>query len=421
MLRFLPTAARRARGVRRASEPPQMMKGMLVLELASVLAGPSAGQFLAELGAEVIKVENAGTEGDVTRKWKLVGEEVEQGVTAYFSCANLGKRSLAVDARKEEGLRLIQRLAAKADVVVASYKPGDAEKLRLDPVTLRELNPRLVYGQITGYGLKDPRPGFDAVIQAECGLQYMNGEPDSPPTKMPVAMTDLLASHQLKQGILLALWQRDRTGEGCVVDVSLMESGVSALANQGTGYLLAGAVPQRLGSDHPSICPYGSVFETGDGKPLVLGIGADAQWRQLCDLLGAPELGTDPRFKTNPLRVQHRAECKAQVAALIKAQPSRAALLRGLAERRVPGGAVNDMSAVFEEPLAQGVVVRGEGAEAQGIRQAVCSYHGMPPQGSIRPPPGYGAHSAEVLREHLGIPVSEFDRLAEAGVVVRGS
>jgi crotonobetainyl-CoA:carnitine CoA-transferase CaiB-like acyl-CoA transferase len=188
----------------------------------------------------------------VTRTWKLPAE-VEAGcnggVTAYFSCCNVGKKSIAVDIRKESGLACVRKLAASADVVVASYKPGDAEK-RVDADTLRKLNPGLVYAQITGYGLEDSRPGYDAVIQAESGFQYMNGPPgnfpEASPTKMPVALMDLLAAHQLKQAVLLALWDRERQGDGSgsFVQVSLLQAGISALANQATGYVLADAIPE---------------------------------------------------------------------------------------------------------------------------------------------------------------------------------
>mmetsp|Transcript_7376 Transcript_7376/g.26964 ORF Transcript_7376/g.26964 Transcript_7376/m.26964 type:complete len:274 (+) Transcript_7376:464-1285(+) len=245
---------------------------MRVLELASVLAGPSTGQFLAELGADVIKVENRKTRGDVTRGWRLPGEPSE-GPSAYFKSCNLGKRSLALDAAGQSGRDLCRKLALASDVVLASYKPGDAEKLGLDATSLRAEEPRLVYAQITGYGLNDPRVGYDALIQAEAGFTHMNGEPGERgrPTKMPVALVDLLAAHQLKEAILLALWRRDRTGEGSHVHVSLMGAAVASLANQATGYLCAGKVPQRMGSDHPSISPYGSAFDDRDGQSYLSG------------------------------------------------------------------------------------------------------------------------------------------------------
>jgi crotonobetainyl-CoA:carnitine CoA-transferase CaiB-like acyl-CoA transferase len=231
-----------------------LMAGIKVIELANVLAGPTVCQFLAELGADVVKIENTTTQGDVTRTWQLPTEKSnDTTVTSYFSCCNVGKKSVALDLRDPRGLDIVHRMVREADIVVASYKPGDAEKLSVDYDTLKALNPLLVYAQINGYGSADARAGYDAVIQAESGFQYMNGT--TSPTKMPVALVDLLAAHQLKEGILGSMWKRERDGVGNVITVSLMQSAVSALANQGTGFLRAHAVPQRIGSDHPSICP----------------------------------------------------------------------------------------------------------------------------------------------------------------------
>uniref|UniRef100_A0A7S1VZ21 Formyl-CoA transferase n=1 Tax=Alexandrium catenella TaxID=2925 RepID=A0A7S1VZ21_ALECA len=402
-------------------QPP--LAGFRVLELASVLAGPSVGQFLAELGADVVKVENCRTRGDVTRGWKLPGDKPD-GPTAYFSSCNLGKRSIALDASKPRGQAICRQLAAKSDVVVASYKPGDAEKLGLDAKVLRSENPRLIYAQITGYGLDDPRVGYDALIQAEAGFTFMNGEPgpDRLPTKMPVALVDLLCAHQLKEAILLALWQRDRTGGGSHVHASLMGAAVASLANQATGYLCAGAVPQRMGSDHPSICPYGTTFYDRDGQPLVLAVGADAQFRALCEILGCAEMGTDPNYAKNADRVARRAELTAVLADRIKTW-ARADLLSRLNERKVPAGAIADMPTVFGSPQAQALVVRaaepaaeaGQG-RALGLRQVAWRGGHAEELPAPRGPPLYGQHTAEVLGD-LGIPEAELKELVAEGVV----
>lgn len=392
-----------------SSTPP--LAGLRVLELASVLAGPSVCQFFAELGADVIKIENRRTHGDVTRGWHLLGERVEGGVSAYFSSCNLGKRSVSLDASVPKGRDLCQRLAAASDVVVASYKPGDAEKLGLDAATLRANNSRLIYAQITGYGLDDPRVGYDALIQAEAGFTFMNGEPGDAgqPTKMPVALVDLLAAHQLKEAVLLALLRRDRTGEGAHVHVSLMGAAVASLANQATGYLRAGKIPQRLGSDHPSICPYGTQFSDRDGQPLVLAVGADSQFRTLCQILGCPELADDERYAKNVARVKHRTELTALLAQRIKGR-SRSELLAELSARKVPAGAVADMAAVFKSPQAEALVVRGgaAGDEALGLRQVAWIGDGASDVAPRRPP-RYGEHTAEVLIELLGLPLSEVE------------
>lgn len=407
------------RGVATEVSAGSPLAGLRVLELASVLAGPTVGQFLGELGADVIKVENQRTRGDVTRGWKLKGDP-DNGVTAYFSCCNLGKRSIALDAGGLRGQTLCKQLASKSDVVIASYKPGDAEKFGLDAGSLRSLNPRLVYAQITGYGLEDSRVGYDALIQAEAGFTFMNGEPgtEGRPTKMPVALVDLLAAHQLKEAILLALLQRERTGNGAHVHVSLMAAAVSSLANQATGFVLAGAVPQRMGSDHPSICPYGTAFNDRDGEPLVLAVGTDSQFRALCEVLGLDGLASDQRYAKNVDRVAHRSELKALIADCIS-KWARADLLSQLAETNVPVGAIADMRTVFETPQAQELLVRsGEGCSSKvlGLRQV--AWLGDDAATALpRRPPRYGEHTAEILKEVLGLQAAEVDNLVQEGIV----
>lgn len=393
------------------------LAGLRVLELASVLAGPSVGQFLGELGADVVKVENKKTRGDVTRGWRLPGEQVSSAaISAYFSSCNLGKQSVAIDAAAPQGRDICRRLAAASDIVIASYKPGDAEKLGIDAKTLRAEHPRLIYAQITGYGLDDPRVGYDALIQAESGFTFMNGEPgpERQPTKMPVALVDVLTAHQLKEAILVALYKRERTGEGAHLHVSLYAGAVTSLVNQGTGYLRAGKVPQRMGSEHPSIVPYGTAFKDENGQPLVLAVGADSQFRSLCTILEHPELGTDERYATNVARVAHRAELVSLLSDLISKR-SRADLLTKLNERRVPAGAIADMSTVFKTPQAEALVVRDQSAgDALGIRQVGWLGDGVAtssPAGC----PGYAEHTAEVLAG-LGFSKEDVDELVASGV-----
>lgn len=364
-----------------------IFKDMLVLELASVLAGPSVGQFFAELGARVIKIENAATQGDVTRRWKVSSEPADTDTPAYFCAANWGKQSLPLDLTKQDDLRQLYELAEQAEVVIASYKPGDAEKLKVDYSTLSQLNPRLIYGHITGYGPDDVRAGYDAVVQAESGFMYLNGEPGGAPTKMPVALIDILTAHQLKEGLLVALLHRERTGKGRLVQVSLLAAAVSALANQGTGYLVAGHNPQRLGSGHPSIVPYGSVYTTSDRKQLVLAIGDDRQFGKLCAALGVPETADNSKYSTNYNRVQHRAEVNELLRTLIL-QQEREPLLQKLQEQHVPAGAVNTIPEVFELPQAQDMLLRHQGVKP-GIRQVAFELAGQE-RDEITPPPGYG-------------------------------
>jgi len=366
------------------SEP--VFKDLLVLELASVLAGPSVGQFFAELRARVIKVENAATKGDVTRTWKLKTEDATTDVPAYFSAVNWGKTSLALDLTQQQDLEQLYTLVAQADIVIASYKPGDAEKLKVDYATLQGINPRLIYGHITGYGTDDARAGYDAVVQAESGFMYLNGQADGPPTKMPVALMDVLTAHQLKEGLLVALLQRERTGKGQLVQVSLLAAAVSALANQATNYLVAGHHPQRMGSDHPNIVPYGSVYTSKDQKPLVLAIGDDRQFRRLCEVLGAPALADNPKFSSNYNRVQHREEINQQLRQLIALQ-NREPLLLALYRQQVPAGAVNTVAEVFELPQAQSMLLHSASAKP-GVRQVAFRLAGQETVPLV-PPPGY--------------------------------
>ena len=261
-----------------------MFHELKVLELASVLAGPSVGQFFAELGAEVIKVENIHTGGDVTRTWKVKNEETDDR-SSYFCSVNWGKKSIAVDLNRKEGKAIIYKLVEKSDIVIASYKSGDAEKLGVDYKTLSSLNPHLIYGQISGFGSSNPRVGYDAVIQAEAGFMFLNGEPDGPSLKMPVALMDILAAHHLKEGILLALLRKNQTGKGDFLEVSLLQAAVSSLANQATNWLVAGVTPQKQGSAHPNIAPYGDIFRTLDGHEILLAIGSDRQFNSLCKIL----------------------------------------------------------------------------------------------------------------------------------------
>src|SRR5688572_29543450 len=340
-----------------ASDQP--FAGLLVLELASVLAGPSVGQFFAELGADVLKIENTSTEGDVTRKWKSSLEDPETDISAYFSCANWGKRSVALDLKNPEALNFLHQLVQKTDIVIASYKPGDAEKLRVDYKTLSKLNPKLLYGHITGYGADNARAGYDAVIQAESGLMYINGQPESEPTKMPIAFVDILAAHQLKEGLLTALYLRERSGIGRLVEISLLDAALTSLANQGTNYLVAGFDPQRAGSEHPNIVPYGTIFTTTDQKQLILAIGDDRQFRNLCTVLGKPQIADDPLFSRNSARVKNRIVLNEKLKQLISGHTLEH-LLAALERCFVPAGSVKSVSEALSGDAAKNLQLNSE-------------------------------------------------------------
>jgi len=349
------------------------LKNIRVIELASVLAAPSVGQFLAELGAEVIKIENPATQGDVTRSWRLASESPENTVSAYFSAVNWGKTSVCLNIQEHADLERLYEMVKEADIVLASYKPQDAEKLKVDFKTLQKLNARLIYGHITGYGNDFGKVGYDAIIQAETGFMFMNGEPESMPTKMPVALVDVLAGHQLKEGILLALLGRMQTGKGAYIEVSLFDSAVSALVNQATNWLNAGHTPMRMGSEHPNIVPYGSIFTTQDGKLITLAVGTDKHFAMLCNLLNISKLTISPKFATNAERVKNRTELlpilKEKIALWNKNE-----LLERLEELKIPAGGINTMPEVFEMPFAKELML--ESHNLRGIRQWVGKING---------------------------------------------
>ena len=402
-----------------------VLKGIRVVELAGVLAGPSAGQLFAELGAEVIKVENARTAGDVTRTWRLPGEAPESGTapeasgesraddrTAYFSAANWGKRSVALDLTQRGGREALALLLDAADIVLTAYKPGDAERLGI--AGLWRQRPDLIVAELTGYGPDDLRAGYDAVVQAESGFMYLNGPPEAEPTKLPVALMDVLAAHQIKEGVLAALFRRERTGMGAHIQVSLLGAALGALANQGTAWLQAGHEPRRMGSAHPQIAPYGTLYPTLTG-PVVLAVGTDRQFAALCEVLDLP-LARDPRFATNPARVQHR---DALDEALVEATSTREreALLAALHARSVPAGAVRRVSDAFQAPEAERVVLR-EGPLA-GLRQAAFTLDGMASGEGLAPPPLYADGTLAVLSEHGASPEALARWVASGAVVDR--
>jgi crotonobetainyl-CoA:carnitine CoA-transferase CaiB-like acyl-CoA transferase len=333
----------------------QLLKGLKVVELASVLAGPAAGLFLAELGAEVLKIENKASGGDLTRQWKLSSEDPNWAFSAYYCSVNWGKTILLLDLRDENDHKQVLQYCQEADVVIANFKPDSARRMGVDAASLRASNPKLIYAQISGFGENDDRPAFDVALQAEAGFLYMNGEADRPPAKMPVALIDLLAGHQLKEGILLALLQRQQTGHGTTVKVSLLDAALCSLANQATNWLVAGKIPQRLGALHPNIAPYGEVGTCADGMQLVLAVGNDKQFLGLCRALELEHLSQDPRFATNAERVKNRPELWQFLEERI-AKFEREILLNHLHELNVPAGAVRNLPEVMELPAAQALL-----------------------------------------------------------------
>ena len=351
----------------------RFFKDLKVVELASVLAGPSVGLFFAELGAHVTKVENKLTGGDVTRNWRLPGEVNSDNASSYYYAANWNKEVLMRDLSSKKDLTEIVELITNADLVVANFKAGAAEKLGVSYEQLKTLNPRLIYASVNAYGESDPAPGFDVVIQAETGWVHMNGEPDGLPVKMPVALMDVLAAHQLKEGILLALLDREKTGLGCHVSISLFDTGVASLANQATNWLNLQNIPQRLGSRHPNISPYGDTFYTADKKALIISTGTTRQWEELCRILGMPDLITDERFQSNTLRLEYRDQLAEHLAkGFSKFQAEE--LLRVCQLKQVPIAPIRDMQEVFAVPAAQDLVLEEtaeDGTVSRRVQTAV--------------------------------------------------
>lgn len=343
---------------------PNYFTDLKIVELASVLAGPAVGMFFAELGAEVVKIENARTGGDVTRNWKMPGEDPSSQTSAYFFSTNWGKEHLFLDLRKKEDFGQVLDLIREADIVLSNFKSGSAKKLGLDFGSLRKINPKLIYASITAYGKDDPRPGFDAAMQAETGWVFMNGEPGGQPCKLPVALIDILAAHHLKEGILVALIQRLKTGAGCEVTVSLFDAAVASLANQASNYLNLGHVPERMGSLHPNIAPYGEIFYTKDKLPLLLSTGTEAHFRALNECLERPGLSMDERFSTNALRLENRRALQKELTPLFKKFTAEELLLR-FQKAKVPVVPIRNLAEVFALPQAKKMILKGFSSETE--------------------------------------------------------
>jgi crotonobetainyl-CoA:carnitine CoA-transferase CaiB-like acyl-CoA transferase len=342
--------------------------GLKVIELANVLAGPAVGMFFAELGASVIKIENSNTGGDMTRHWKLPSEPPNAPISAYFCSVNWNKKHLFCDLTDSESQENVLNYIKEADIVISNFKPSSAKKMKMDEANLRQLNPRLIFAQLNAYAdPEDESPAFDVVLQAEAGFLYMNGEKNGPPVKMPVALIDILAAHQLKEAILIGLLQRERTGKGCSVSTSLMESALSSLANQATNFLMANHIPQRMGTEHPNIAPYGDVYSCLDQKPIVLAVGTERQFQQLCRLLDVSFLLENDKFANNTARVTHRNDLNLILQEKIALRSSND-WVAFLNKNGVPAGKIRNMEEVFELDAAQNMILEQNIDEIQTKR-----------------------------------------------------
>jgi len=385
---------------------PKPLAGIRVLELARILAGPWAGQTLADLGADVIKVERKGN-GDDTRGWGppfVEGADGKNLGAAYFHSANRGKRSIEMDFESDEGKRIVRKLAARSDILIENFKVGGLAKFGLDFESLSTENPRLIYCSVTGFGQDGPyaaRAGYDLMAQGMGGMMDLTGMADGPPTRVGVAITDIVTGCYSVIGILAALVEREKTGKGCYVDTALVDSTVGVLANQALNYLVSGDLPQRIGNAHPNIVPY-QEFPVADGH-IIIATGNDNQFIKLCHVLGAPELATNPAYKDNVGRLKLRHELVPRLYALTS-KITRAELLAKLEEQKVPAGPINNLEQVFNDPQ---VVFRGmkldlpsaaaKGGSIPGVRTPIVMDGWR--AASDRPAPRLGEHSAEILKE----------------------
>ena len=331
-------------------------KNLKVVEIASVLAGPSVGLFFSELGSSVTKIENKKTGGDVTRSWKLPSENKNAKVSAYFCAVNWHKKYEFLDLMNADDLLNVKQLISESDIVILNFKKGDDIKFGLDYKSLVKTNNKLIHGSINGFGEESERVAYDLILQAETGFMSMNGTPNSGPVKMPVALIDVLAGHQLKEGLLVALIERLQTGKGKKVSVSLYESAVASLANQATNWLMGNHVAKPIGSTHPNICPYGELFLTKDNHQITFAIGSNKQFKNLCDTLSLSSCVTDSRFEDNFSRVKNRIELEKIIAQKVKLFYAEN-LINQLHLKYVPVAKINSIDEVFQNPKAKAMVL----------------------------------------------------------------
>jgi len=385
---------------------PKPLAGLRVLELARILAGPWAGQLLADLGADVIKVERKGT-GDDTRGW---GPPFVEGVdgnhigSAYFHAANRGKRSIEMDFESDEGRRIVRKLAARSDVLIENFKVGGLAKFGLDYKSLAPECPRLIYCSVTGFGQDGPyakRAGYDLMAQGMGGIMDLTGMADGEPTRIGIPVSDIFTGVYSVVGILAALAEREKTGKGGYIDAALVDSTVGVLSIQAMNYLVSGNVPKRIGNAHANIVPY-QVFPAADGH-IIVATGNDNQYVKFCNVIGGPELAQNPDYKDNVGRLKHRAELVGKLSALT-ARMKRDELLDKLEAQQVPAGPINDLDQVFNDPQVahrgMKLAIKSKAAKAgtiPGVRTPIVIDGWR--AASERPSPLLGEHTAEILRE----------------------
>jgi crotonobetainyl-CoA:carnitine CoA-transferase CaiB-like acyl-CoA transferase len=397
--------------------------GIRVLDLTRVLAGPFAGQVLADLGADVIKVERPG-KGDDSRAWGPPFLKDDEGKdtsdSVYFQCCNRGKRSITVELTSRAGQELVRELCAKCDVLLENYKVGDLARYGLDFASLRQVNPRLVYCSITGYGQDGPyasRPGYDPMVQAIGGLMSVTGERDGPPQRVGVAVTDNITALYAVIAVQAALRHRDLTGSGQHIDLALLDVQIASMINVAQTYLCTGEVGQRNGNAHPSVMPSQS-FQCSDGL-VMIAAGNDQQFRKLCEALETPELAEDVRFRTNAGRLQHQSELTIRIESLTRVRSAQW-VMKTLSELGVPCGRVNDIAQAFADPQVTHRGIRVEVSHPNGGSVPSVASPLRLSASPVRydlPPPKLGAHTSEILQGILGKSDAEVAALRAAGAL----
>jgi len=390
--------------------------GVRVLDLTRVVAGPYCSMFLGDLGADIVKVEQPGM-GDDTRGW---GPPFAGGESAYYLCINRNKQSLALDLKSQRAVEILRDLAKVADVIIENFRPGTMERLGLSEKQLREINPRLIYASLTGFGADGPMsdwPGYDLIVQAWGGLMSITGAPDGEPVKVGVAIIDLVAGLMLGKAITAALFAREKIGVGQRIDTSLLEAEVASLINVGSNYLIGGKIPTRWGNAHPNIVPYQN-FKTADGY-LVIGVASEVIWKRFCQAIGCAHLIDDSRFANNSKRVENRSELIALLSEMFVKRNNEAwfTLLTGA---EVPCAPVQSIDQVFQAPqvLQRDMLMEVEHPTAGRVRMAGIPVKFSVTPASVRmPPPLLGEHSVKILKNWLGMSNQTIDELKREKIV----
>ena len=397
-------------------DQPRLLEGVRVLDLSRIIAGPFCSQILGDMGAEIIKIEQPGV-GDDSRTW---GPPFKRGESVYFFSINRNKKSVTVDMKHPRGKTIIRELARRSDVLLENFKPGTLAKLGLDWEDLRGDNPRLIFCSISGFGRTGPsaeRGGYDVIVQAVGGLMSITGNPDGPPVKVGVAMTDICTALYAHGAILAALYARDRTGEGQRIDLSLLETQIAALINIASSYLNAGEVPGKWGTAHVNIVPY-QAFKMQDGY-MVIGAANDRLWVKLCEVIGLPEVGRNPKYAANAQRVEHREEIihLLENRLITKTRREWEAILAPLG---IPCGPINQMDEVFSDEHVRHLQLVLESRHPQvGMIRMVRNpvTFSRTPVDLRQAPPKLGEHTEEVLRGILGYSAVELEDLRSAGAI----